>query len=128
MPVKLRKFGAKELLPHLNLIAGQIDFSAVALGWCSSEVIEVHQAQDLLKSTADGRERSLQMLNVFNQLRRYEDRVPFFLRELQKSGENSPTNQNLFDKLSDEMDFTEVDVYYACENSLNHGRSVSRIV
>jgi len=119
-----RKFRAKELLPHLNLIAAQIDFSAVALGWCSSEVIEVHQAQDLLKFTVDGRERSLKMLNVYTQLKRYEDRVPFFLRELLKSGEHSHTNQDLYEKLSEEMDFTDTDLDYACENSFS-SRSVS---
>ena len=114
-----RRFRARELLPHLSLIAAHIDFPAVALGWCSNEVIEIHQAQDLLKFTGDERDKCLKVLEVHNQLKKNEDRVPFFLCELLKSGESSATNQTLYDKLSDEMDFTDVDVSNACKNSSN---------
>jgi len=116
-----REFKVRELLPHLTLIAAHVDFPAVALGWCSNEVIEIHQAQELLKFTGDERDKCLKVLEVHNQLKKNEDRVPFFLRELLKSGESSATNQNLYEKLSDEMDFTDVDVYNACKNVSNLG-------
>ena len=82
-------------------------------------MIEIHQAQDLLKFTGDERDKCLKVLEVHNQLKKNEDRVPFFLCELLKSGESSATNQTLYDKLSDEMDFTDVDVSNACKNSSN---------
>jgi len=112
-----RKFRVRELLPHLSLMAAHIDFPAVALGWCSNEVIEINQAQELLKFTGDERDKCLKVLEVYIQLKRHEDRVPFFLGELLKSGESSVTNQSLYDRLSDEMDFTDFDIQNACKRS-----------
>jgi len=106
-------------LPYLDVIAANIDFPAVALGWCSSGVIEIHQAQELLRFNGDSSDKSLKVLDVFNQLRRQENRIPLFLRELLKSGESSPTNHDLYCTLSQELDFSDDEVENACDRRWN---------
>ena len=75
--------------------------------------------QELLNFSGDERDKCLKVLKVFEQLRKNEDRVPFFLHGLMKSGESNVTNQTLYDKLADEMDFTDVDISNACKGKSN---------
>ena len=87
-------------------------------------MIELHLAQELLQFTGGVREKGVKVLEIFNQLQRQEDRVPFFLKSLLDSGENSPTNRELYDRLSSEMDFSDNDVEDACKEEIRR-RSVS---
>jgi len=75
--------------------------------------------QELLNFSGDERDKCLKVLKVFEQLRKNEDRVPFFLHGLMKSGESNVTNQTLYDKLADEMDFTDIDISNACKGKSN---------
>ena len=120
-PKTKSRFKAKDLLPFLNDIALFVDFPAVALGWCSSGVIEIHQAQELLRFNGDDVDKNLKVLDVFNQLRRQESRIPLFLRELSKSGESSATNRELYVMLSEKMIFSDFEVENACERKWNGG-------
>ena len=87
-------------------------------------MIELHLAQELLQFTGGIREKGVKVVEIFNQLQRREDRVPFFLRSLLESADNSPTNRELYERLSDEIDFTDSDVDDACKNEVRR-RSVS---
>ena len=118
-------FKFRDLRRFLNIITNQIDLPAVALILASNEVIELHLAQELLQFTGGVREKGVKVLEIFNQLQRQEDRVPFFLKSLLDSGgENSPTNRELYERLSSEMDFSDSDVEDACKNEVRR-RSVS---
>ena len=118
------KFKFSELRRFLNTITNQIDLPAVALILASKEVIELHLAQELLQFTGGIREKGVKVVEIFNQLQRREDRVPFFLRSLLESADNSPTNRELYERLSDEINFTDSDVDDACKNEVRR-RSVS---
>ena len=120
------RFKFSELRQFLNTITCQIDLPAVALILASKEVIELHLAQELLQFTGGIREKGVKVVEIFNQLQRREDRVPFFLWSLLESADNSPTNRELYEKLSDEMDFTDSEVDVACKNEARrHSASVS---
>ena len=86
-------------------------------------MIELHLAQELLQFTGGVREKGVKVLEIFNQLQRQEDRVPFFLQSLLESGDSSPTNRELYEKLSSEMGFSDSDVEVACKHEIM--RSVS---
>ena len=92
-------------------------------------MIEIHQAQELLRFNGDSSDKSLKVLDVFNQLRRQENRIPLFLRELLKSGESSPTNHDLYCILSQELNFSDDEVENACDRRWNGAakKSVSPI-
>ena len=117
-------FKFRELRRFLSIITNQIDLPAVALILASNEVIELHLAQELLQFTGGVREKGVKVLEIFNQLQRQEDRVPFFLKSLLDSGENSPTNRELYERLSSEINFCDSDVEDACKNEVRR-RSVS---
>ena len=119
-----RSFKSPELRRLLDTITDHIDLSAVALKLYSNEVIELQTAQDLLQFTGGGREKSLKTLEVFGELQRQEDRIPFFLKSLLSSGDSSPTNRELYEKLSDEMRFSDSDVEGAC-SEIQRRHSVS---
>ena len=87
-------------------------------------MIELHLAQELLQFTGGVLEKGVKVLIIFNQLQRQEDRIPFFLKSLLDSGENSPTNRELYETLSSELDFSDSDVEDACRNEVKR-RSVS---
>ena len=115
-------FKFRDLRRFLSTVTNQIDLPAVALILASNEVIELHLAQELLQFTGGVREKGIKVLEIFNQLQRQEDRVPFFLKSLLDSGENSP--RELYERLSSEMDFSDSDVEDACKNEVRR-RSVS---
>ena len=117
-------FKFRDLRQFLSIITNQIDLPAVALILAGNEVIELHLAQELLQFTGGVREKGVKVLVIFNQLQRQEDRIPFFLKSLLDSGENSPTNRELYDRLSSELDFSDSDVEDACRNEVKR-RSVS---
>ena len=117
-------FKFRDLRQFLSIITNQIDLPAVALILAANEVIELHLAQELLQFTGGVREKGVKVLVIFNQLQRQEDRIPFFLKSLLDSGENSPTNRELYDRLSSELDFSDSDVEDACRNEVRR-RSVS---
>lgn len=118
-------FESQDLRPFLRIITDQIDFSAVALILYSNEVIELQTAQDLLQFSGGEREKSLKVLDIFSELKRQEGRVPFFLRSLLVSGESSPTNRELYERLSWELGFSDNDVDDACKIEVKR-RSVSQ--
>ena len=121
-----RSFKSKDLKRFLAIITEQIDLSAVALKLYSNEVIELRTAQDLLQFSGTGeREKSLKVLEIYSQLQKQEDRVPFFFRSLLDSGDSSPTNRQLYETLSQELDFSDSDVNEACETEDFKRRSVS---
>ena len=109
-----RQFKANDLQPYIEIITEHIDIAAVAIPWCSSGVIEIHQAQELLRYNGDERDKSLKVLDVFMQLRKRESRIPLFLRGLLKSGERSATNKDLYEILSKELGFNDDVVESAC--------------
>ena len=117
-------FKFRDLRRFLNIIANQIDLPAVALILAADEVIELTFAQELLQFTGGVREKGLTVLVIFDQLQRQEDRIPFFLKSLLNSGENSPTNRELYERLSSELNFSDSDVEDACRNIVRW-RSVS---
>ena len=122
-----RSFRSKDLQRFLGTITEQIDLSAIALILYSNEVIEIQTAHDLLQFTGTGgREKSLKVLEIYSQLQKQEDRVPFFLRSLLDSGDSSPTNRKLYDILSDELVFSDSDVDEACKSEDFKRRSVSQ--
>ena len=108
-------FKFSELRRFLNTITNQIDLPAIALSLASKEVIELHLAQELLQFTGGIREKGVKVVEIFNQLQRREDWVPFFLLSLLDSGDSSPANMELYEKLSDEMNFTDRDLDDACK-------------
>ena len=121
-----RSFESKELRGFISIITNHIDLPAVALTLYSNEVIDLKTAQELLHLTgAEEREKSLKVLEIHSQLQRHEDRVPFFLRSLSDSGDKSPTNRELYEKLCDEMGFSDSDVDEACKIEDQRRRSVS---
>ena len=122
---RLYTFESKQLKPLLPIISGQIDLPAAALILYSNDVIELKTAQELLHFTGGEREKSSKVLEIFAQLERQEDRVPFFLRSLLTSGESSPTNSELYDRLSCELGFSDNDVDGACKIETMRRRSVS---
>jgi len=109
------KFKSQDLRPFLNIITNQIDFQAVALILYINEVIKLTTAKDLLQFSGGEREKSLKVQEIFSELRRQESRVPFFLQSLMDSGESSPTNRELYERLSCELGFSDNDVDYACK-------------
>jgi len=115
------------LRPFLNIITNQIDFPAIALILYSNEVIKLTTAKDLLQFSGGEREKSLKVLEIFSELRRQESRVPFFLRSLMDSGENSPTNRELYERLSWELGFSDNDVDDACKIEIKR-HSVSELL
>ena len=121
-----RSFKSKDLKRSLAIITEQIDLSAVALKLYSNEVIELRTAQDLLQFSGTGeREKSLKVLEIYSQLQKQEDRVPFFFQSLLDSGDSSPTNRQLYETLSQELDFSDSDVDEACKDEDFKRRSVS---
>ena len=124
-----RSFKSKDLQRFLGTITEQVDLSAVALILYSNEVIELQTAHDLLQfNGTGGREKSLKVLEIYSQLQKQEDRVPFFLRSLLDSGDSSPTNRKLYEKLSDELFFSDSDVDEACKIEDFKRRSVSQLI
>ena len=117
-------FKFRDLRRFLSIITNKIDLPAVALNLAANEVIELHLAQELLQFTGGVREKGVKVVVIFNQLQRQEDRIPFFLKSLLDSGENSPTNRELYETLSSELDFSDSDVEDACKNEFKR-RSVS---
>ena len=121
-----RSLKCKDLQRFLYTITDEIDLSAIALILYCNEVIELQAAQDLLQFSGTGqREKSLKVLEIFSQLQKQEDRVPFFLRSLLESGDSSPTNRKLYETLSDELGFSDSDVDEACKTEDLKRRSVS---
>ena len=117
-------FKFRDLRRFLNIVANQIDLPAVALILAANGVIELTLAQELLQFTGGVQEKGIKVVIIFNQLQRQEDRIPFFLKSLLDSGKNSPTNRELYERLSSELDFSDSDVEDACRNEVRR-RSIS---
>ena len=107
-------FKYRKLKQFLNTISTQIDLPAVALILASHEVIELDLAQELLQFTGGVREKGIKVLEIFEQLQRQEDQVPFFLRSLLESGDSSPTNRKLYRYILTKMGLTDRNVEDAC--------------
>ena len=120
-------FKFRSLRQFLSVITDQIDLSAVALTLYSNEVIELQTAQEILQSTEVGVQEEIKVLEIFGQLQKRKDLIPFFLRSLLDSGETSSANRKLYELLSENMDFSDTDVNEACEMEYFKRRSVSCI-
>lgn len=118
-------FKFRSLRQFLSVITDQIDLSAVALTLYSNEVIELQTAQEILQSTEVGVQEEIKVLEIFGQLQKRKDLIPFFLRSLLDSGETSLANRKLYELLSENMDFSDTDVNEACEIEYFKRRSVS---
>lgn len=119
-------FKFRSLRQFLSVITDQIDLSAVALTLYSNEVIELQTALEVLQSTGVGvQEKDLKVLEIFGQLQKREYLIPFFLRSLLDSGETSSTNRELYELLSEKMEFSDTDVNEAFEIEYFKRRSVS---